>query len=202
MRDRFRLGEPALLIGDAPDLEPGEAQLRDSLTGDVILHRNELALLLGDGDTGKSMVALVFGALIHAGRTDIADLAAMGTHVGYADWETSAGIQKSRLKRMFGEFYPKSLVYRKLGRSTQPTGHSSKRDGRNAPTRTCVSGLPSGSSTCRSASCNASDCSEQSAETFDSRDGPLCGRAFFRNELRGTAADPMSAASGGSLPLR
>jgi hypothetical protein len=111
VRDRFRLGEPAVLIGDAPDIEPGDAQLRDSLTGDVLLPRNEFTILFGDGDTGKSMAALLFAALIHAGRSDIANLEAKGARVGYADWETSAGIQKSRLKRMFGESYPKDLVY-------------------------------------------------------------------------------------------
>jgi hypothetical protein len=114
VRNHHRLGEPALLIADAPDVELGEAQLRDSVTGDPILPRNELTIMFGDGDTGKSMAALLFGSVMHTGRNDLGGLEVPDNRrvrVGYADWETSAATQKARLRRMFGEFYPKDLVY-------------------------------------------------------------------------------------------
>jgi hypothetical protein len=114
VRDAHRIGEPAILIADAPDVVLGEAQLRDVRTGDPLLHRNELTILYGDGDTGKSMVALLFGAIIHTGRDDLAGLETPRenrSRVAYADWETSAATQKARLRRMFGEFYPQDLVY-------------------------------------------------------------------------------------------
>lgn len=110
VRDAFRRGEPAVLAADAPDLEPGAAQLRDTVTGDVVLPRNELTIIHGDGDTGKSMTALLLASVIHTGRSDIASFDGEQVRVGYADWETSPAIQKLRLKRMFGEFYPKDLV--------------------------------------------------------------------------------------------
>ena len=53
VRNHFRLGEPALLMEAAPDVELGEAQLRDSQSGDTVLPRNEFAVAFGDGDTGK-----------------------------------------------------------------------------------------------------------------------------------------------------
>lgn len=112
VRDSHRIGEPAIHIENAPDLVEGDAQLRDSTTGDAILPRNELTIAFGDGDTGKSMVALLFAAVIHAGRNDLAGIdAAEPTRVAFADWETSAATQKARLRRMFGEGYPKDLVY-------------------------------------------------------------------------------------------
>jgi hypothetical protein len=114
VRNRHRLGEPPITMADAPDVELGQAQLRDSARGDVILPANELTIAFGDGDTGKSMLALLFGAIIHTGRTDLAGLDVPDNRpmrVAYADWETSAGTQKARLRRMFGEFYPKDLLY-------------------------------------------------------------------------------------------
>lgn len=113
VRNHHRLGEPAMLMADAPDVEIGAAQLRDTRTGDSILPQNELTIAFGDGDTGKSMIALLFGSIMHAGRSDLAGLETDGKplRVAYADWETSAATQKARLKRMFGEFYPKDLLY-------------------------------------------------------------------------------------------
>ena len=114
VRNHFRLGEPAVLIADAPDVELGAAQLRDVKTGDTVLPRNEFAIALGDGDTGKSMASLLFGSIMHTGRNDLAGFEVPDNRlvrVAYADWETSAATQKARLKRMFGEFYPKDLVY-------------------------------------------------------------------------------------------
>ncbi len=113
VRNHFRQGEPAILMADAPDVDTDAAQLRDAHTGDPILAANELTIAFGDGDTGKSMVALLFASIIHDGRSDLAGLEVPGrpVKVAYADWETSAATQKARLRRMFGEFYPKDLVY-------------------------------------------------------------------------------------------
>ena len=114
VRDAFRRGEPAIRIVDAPDVELGESQLRDVQTSDPVLPRNELTIAFGDGDTGKSMAALLFGSIMHTGRNDLAGLEVPDNRpvkVAYADWETSAATQKARLKRMFGDFYPKDLLY-------------------------------------------------------------------------------------------
>ncbi|MDQ3690000.1 MAG: AAA family ATPase [Chloroflexota bacterium] len=114
VRDAFRIGKPAIRMENVTDVEPGEAQLRDSLTGDPILPRNELVIAFGDGDTGKSMVALFAAGIMQTGRSDLAGFEVPDgkpIRVGYADWETSAGTQKARLRRMFGEFFPKDMVY-------------------------------------------------------------------------------------------
>ena len=63
---------------DVPDVAPGEAQVRDATTGDAVLPRNELTIAFGDGDTGKSMVALLLGAIMQTGRTDLAGLDVLG----------------------------------------------------------------------------------------------------------------------------
>ncbi len=114
VRDAFRIGEPAVLMSNVPDVEPGQAQLRDSQSGDPVLPRNELIIAFGDGDTGKSMFALFAGGLMQTGRSDLAGFEVPDgkpVRVAYADWETSAATQKARLRRMFGEFYPKDMVY-------------------------------------------------------------------------------------------
>jgi hypothetical protein len=114
VRDAFRIGEPAVLMADVLDVGLGEAQIRDARTGDSILPRNEFGIVFGDGDTGKSMLALLFGSIMQAGRSDLAELEVPDgkpVRVAYADWETSAATQKARLRRMFGEFYPKDLLY-------------------------------------------------------------------------------------------
>ena len=114
VRDAYRLGEPAIRMRDVPDTAPTLAQLRDTYTGDAVLPRNEFAVLFGDGDTGKSMVALLFGAILQGGRTDLAGLEVPGgsaTRVAYADWETSAATQKARLRRMFGNAIPGDMLY-------------------------------------------------------------------------------------------
>ncbi|MGI8830597.1 MAG: AAA family ATPase [Candidatus Limnocylindria bacterium] len=114
VRDAFRIGEPAILMSNVPDVEPGQAQLRDAQSRDPVLPHNELAIAFGDGDTGKSMVALFAGGIMQAGRSDLAGFEVPDgkpVRVAYADWETSAATQKSRLRRMFGEFYPKDMLY-------------------------------------------------------------------------------------------
>jgi hypothetical protein len=114
VRDAFRIGEPAVLMSNVPDVEPGQAQLRDVQTGDTVLPLNEFTIAFGDGDTGKSMFALMCGSIMQAGRSDVAGLEVpdgKSIRVGYGDWETSASTQKARLRRMFGEFYPKDLLY-------------------------------------------------------------------------------------------
>lgn len=111
VRNAFRRGEPAVLASDAPDIEPGDAQIRDQVTGDVVLPRNELSIVFGDPAAAKSTtVDGLFASMIHTGRSDIAQLEAAQATVGILDYETSLGTQKARLKRMFGEFYPKDLV--------------------------------------------------------------------------------------------
>jgi hypothetical protein len=70
------------------------------------LPRKHLSIWFGDGDSGKSLMAMYAAGLLAQG----------GMKVAYFDWELDASDHKERLARVFGEQEPTSLLYVKCDR--------------------------------------------------------------------------------------
>jgi AAA domain len=90
----FREGEPTVRLTDVP------APREPSYLADPLLPLNETTILYGDGDAGKSTVALWIALCVALGRGGIGfDLPRSGP-VLYVDWETNAETHARRLRRL------------------------------------------------------------------------------------------------------
>lgn len=90
-----RQGEPTLLLWDVP--APAEC----SYLLDPLLPLNETTTLYGDGDAGKSLVALRMALAVAAGTPmDGVRLGSKGGPVIYLDWETNSETHARRLRRL------------------------------------------------------------------------------------------------------
>lgn len=90
-----REGEPTLLLWDVP------APSEPSYLLDPLLPLNETTTLYGDGDSGKSLVALRMALAVSSGASlDGVDLTTKGGPVIYLDWETNSETHARRLRRL------------------------------------------------------------------------------------------------------
>lgn len=102
----YRVGEPALLLRDAPEPPAAGVPLVPP-----ILAADGSTIFFGDGGTSKSYLALALAASLHSGRPIIDGLPPSTTRrVGYLDWEWSAHVHRKRLARLCGDDLP-DLVY-------------------------------------------------------------------------------------------
>jgi hypothetical protein len=93
--DMNREGEPTLLLWDVP--APPEC----SYLLDPLLPLNDTTTLYGDGDAGKSLVALRMALTVASGaEMDGVRLAGKGGPVIYLDWETNSETHARRLRRL------------------------------------------------------------------------------------------------------
>jgi hypothetical protein len=109
----FREGEPTVRLTDVP------APREPSYLADPLLPLNETTILYGDGDAGKSTIALWIALCVALGKGGIGfDLPRSGP-VLYVDWETNAETHARRLRRLaegMGVTGPLDVHYRRVVR--------------------------------------------------------------------------------------
>lgn len=88
--DAYRLGEEPVDLADVDDPGPQMHQV------EPLLPANVPTVLSGDGESAKSLLALVMAALMSTGG-HLAGLNAEPCRVGYLDWEASRGDHRRRL---------------------------------------------------------------------------------------------------------
>ena len=108
---RHRAGEPAIHMSDyePPSYEPAFRLW-------PFLEDQEATVLFGDGESGKSMLAIFMGYLVATG-THSAGMRPMRGNVLYLDYETSKDTMARRLKAIaegFGEGKPEYFIYRRM----------------------------------------------------------------------------------------
>lgn len=108
---QFRSAEPLAYVGDLPT-----ADIQFTLS--PILIKGVINLLYGYGDSGKSTLALAFGALVMTGETRWGLLPTQG-QVLFLDWETNREITNQVLKMLWAGnalLGTPRLLYRRLRR--------------------------------------------------------------------------------------
>lgn len=103
--DRFRAGEPAIYLRDAPEPETDEFLLSPLVLG------RQPTILYGHGGDTKSLTALAAGLSIHADREILPGLhPSSRKRVGLLDWEYDPWEHKKRAHQLLGPSLP-DLVY-------------------------------------------------------------------------------------------
>lgn len=106
---RYRRGEPAVLLRDVPPSSDA-----GSILPPLAVARMP-TILFGDGGACKSLLALGAAASIQSGHPYLGMEPSATTTVGYLDWEMDGHEHRSRLARLAGDELP-GIVYIACGR--------------------------------------------------------------------------------------
>ncbi len=107
--NRFRRGEPAIYLRDAPEPDTDEYLLSPLVLG------RQPSILFGHGGDTKSLTALAAGLSIHMDRGVLPGLhPSARKRVGLLDWEYDPWEHKKRMRQLVGETMP-DLVYARCG---------------------------------------------------------------------------------------
>jgi hypothetical protein len=109
--EMFRAGEPTVRLSDVP------APREPTYLADPLLPLNETTILYGDGDAGKSTIALWIALCVALGRGGIGFELPKPGPVLYVDWETNAETHARRLRRLaegMGVTGPLDVHYRRV----------------------------------------------------------------------------------------
>jgi hypothetical protein len=107
--ERYRRGDPGLLLRDAEDLDDGA----DALTDPPLIEADGLSILFGDGGSLKSWIGLGLAASLQAGTSYIGGVEVQhARRVGYLDWEWTARRHKRRLLQLAGSDAPEVAYIR------------------------------------------------------------------------------------------
>lgn len=105
-RKAMRIGEPAILLRDAPPRIAG-GMLLEPLATDA-----GATFIIGDGGTGKSLLLLAAGIDLHRGEGRILGLdVAVRRRVLFCDWEWDAAVHRERMAAMLGDDPLPDLAY-------------------------------------------------------------------------------------------